>query len=98
MRKKLDGFVVGLVVLAFAMAMFTNPYLTPVPPPPPFPWSLHPPVIGRYCVGVSGAYKGWASWVPKSFATPDMSDESCADMPNPFMNDNEREALAHGSD
>jgi len=86
MKKQLDGFVVGLVVIAFAMAMFTNPYLKPVPPPPPFPWSAPgPPAIGRYCVGVSGEYKGWSSWVPPGTKSVDGPDESCADMPNPMM-------------
>ena len=48
-------------------------------PAPPVP---RPPVIGRYCIGVSGQEVGWRMWgFDKASET---KDEVCADMPNPI--------------
>jgi hypothetical protein len=65
------------------------------PKVPPFPWSIQPPVIGRYCVMTKaggerfGAPLGMSIWTSMSLKSPEGEgpDWACADMPNPMIGD-----------
>ena len=80
------GFVATLIV-AVVLFVATDPARIA---PPPFPWSLHPPVIGHYCVAtVDGSKRlgiplGMSIWMSSDMNSPQDSDFACAEMPNPM--------------